>query len=79
MGIMGTALLVISVLSGLILIVAVLFQTSQTEGFSALGGAETMQYKKGTWDDFLEQITKYAAVIWLTSAVLISIWYYKFH
>ena len=74
---MGIALAIISVLSGLVLIVAVLFQTSQSEGFSALGGGDSMHYKKGTWDDFLERITKYAAVVWLISALLISVWYYK--
>jgi protein translocase SecG subunit len=74
---MLAALYAVAGLSGLILIVSVLFQKSKSEGFAALGGGEGTRYKKGSWDDFLERITKWAAVAWTIASLLLAIAYYK--
>jgi protein translocase SecG subunit len=70
---MTTVLHILTGLAGTALIVSVLFQKSTTEGFAALGGGESGKYKKGGWDDFLEKVTKYAAVAWAGLSVILAV------
>ncbi len=68
---------IVASLSGLALVLAVLFQTTTAEGFSAsLGGQETARFQKGSRDELLEKIAKIGAVIWLVSCFLVAVFWY---
>jgi len=73
-----TAMIVISMLSGVGLIVTVSLQTSKAESFSAaMGGADSSQFRKGTRDELLARLTKYLAIVWIISCFFCAIlWYH---
>jgi len=70
---------IVACLSGLSLILAVLFQTTTAEGFSAsLGGQETARFQKGSRDELLELIAKIGAIVWILSCFLVAVlWYHS--
>ncbi len=74
------AVTVISMVSGLGLIVSIALQTSKAESFSgAMGGADTSQFRKGTRDELLARFTKYLAIIWIVSISISTILWYQAH
>jgi protein translocase SecG subunit len=70
---------IIAGLAGIGLILAVLFQTTTAEGFSAsLGGQETARFQKGSRDELLEKVAKIGAIVWLVACFLTAIlWYHQ--
>ncbi len=74
---MLTAGMIVAVLSGVSLIVSVLFQTTTAEGFSAsMGGQETSRFQKGSRDEMLEKVCKIAAVVWILSMLFVAmVWF----
>ena len=75
---MLVAMMVVSVVSGVALIVTVSLQTSKAESFSAaMGGADSSQFRKGSRDELLARLTKYLAIIWIASAAVCAVlWYH---
>jgi len=77
---MLTAGIIIAVISGLALILAVLFQTTTAEGFSAsLGGQETSRFQKGSRDEMLDKVAKVAAVSWILVSLIVAIIWFRTH
>lgn len=74
-GLSITTILVI--LLDLVIILAVMFQTTKAEGLSGvIGGKATSTFRKGGWDDMLEKVTKYGAVSWgVIVAIHAYLWY----
>ncbi len=68
---------VLVVLLDLVIILAVMFQTTKSEGLSGvIGGKSTSAFRKGGWDDILEKVTKYGAVSWgVIVAIHAYLWY----
>ncbi len=76
---METFALILALLSGLAIIVAVMFQTSNADGFSAaMGGADTSRFKEGSKEAWLDKIAKVAAVIWVLACLIVAILWYKY-
>lgn len=62
-------------ISGLGLIVSVLFQESKTEGMGAITGGAGGRFgssKARTWDSVLSKVTIISAIILMVSAVVIA-------
>lgn len=77
---MLTVAYVIAVVSGIALILAVLFQTTTAEGFSAsLGGQETSRFQKGSRDEMLDKVAKIAAISWILVSLLVAILWFRAH
>lgn len=74
------AMIVLSLLSGVGLIVTVSLQTSKAESFSAaMGGTDSSQFRKGTREELLARLTKYLAIAWIaSSAVCAVLWYHTY-
>ncbi len=75
--------IVVAAVSGLALILSVMFQTSKAESFSAAmgggGSGADGRFKPGSKEEWLYKITKVSAVVWLISAVLSGYVYYQVH
>ncbi len=77
---MLTAGIIIAVVSGLALILAVVFQTTTAEGFSAsLGGQETSRFQKGSRDEMLDKVAKVAAISWILVSLIVAIIWFRAH
>jgi protein translocase SecG subunit len=72
---------VIALLSGIVLITAVTLQTSKAESFSAaMGGAgDSGRFRKGSREEMLDRVTKYAAVSWIVACAINAILWYQAH
>lgn len=71
---------IVSMVSGIGLIVVIALATSKAESFSgAMGGADTSQFRKGTRDELLARFTKYLAIIWIVSISIGTILWYHAH
>lgn len=70
---------VIAVLSGIALILSVMFQTAKAESLSAAmgGGGSDTRFKPGSREEWLYKITRVAAVVWIVSVLLMSVFYYR--
>jgi protein translocase SecG subunit len=70
---------VLACVSGIGLILAVLFQTTTAEGFSAsMGGQETARFQKGSRDETLEKVAKIGAIVWIVTCFITAIlWYHQ--
>ncbi len=77
MEILRTILMIIAAISGIALITAVTLQTTKAESFSAaMGtGADSTRFRKGSREEILERITKFSAIVWISSAALYYIVY----
>ena len=77
---MAIAFSVLALLSGIALILSVMFQTSKADSFSAaMGSGSDTRFKPGSREEWLYKITKVSAIIWLASILLTSIVWYKTH
>lgn len=77
---MLTAAIIVAVISGLALILAVVFQTTTAEGFSAsLGGQETSRFQKGSRDEMLDKVAKVAAISWILVSLIVAIIWFRTH
>lgn len=76
---MFTAAIVIAVLSGLAIILAVMFQKTKSEGFSAAmgGGSDTTRHTPGSKEEWLDKLAKYSAVIWVLACLTVAILWYQ--
>ncbi|MEN6304643.1 MAG: preprotein translocase subunit SecG [Armatimonadia bacterium] len=79
MQVLQAILMIIAVISGIALVAAVAMQTSKAESFSAaMGGAgDAGRFRKGSREEMLDRITKYSAIVWISSCVLYAIVYYR--
>lgn len=67
----------VACLTGIGLILSVLFQTTTAEGFSAsMGGQETSRFQKGSKDELLDKVCKICAVVWIISMLFFSIFWF---
>ncbi|MGQ9732911.1 MAG: preprotein translocase subunit SecG [Candidatus Zipacnadales bacterium] len=65
-------------ISGIALILSVLFQTTTAESFSAsMGGQETSRFQKGSRDEMLEKVCKVAAIVWIFSMLTVAIIWFR--
>jgi len=73
------AMIVVSVVSGVGLILTVSLQTSKAESFSAaMGGTDSSQFRKGTREELLARLTKYLAIVWILSCAVVAVlWYHS--
>lgn len=70
-------LMAIATISGVALIAAVALQTSKAESFSAaMGGGDSSKFRKGSREEMLERLTKFAAIVWIIACTLYAIAYY---
>ena len=68
----------IALVSGIVLTLAVMLQTSKAESFSAaMGGSDTGHFKKGSREEMLDKLTKVSAIIWILACVLNAALYYR--
>ena len=75
---MLTAFQILACVSGVGLIISVLFQTTTAEGFSAsLGGQETSRFQKGSRDELLEKACKICAIVWILSMLFVAIFRFR--
>jgi preprotein translocase subunit SecG len=74
MHIIKFALLVVNILTSLFLIGVVMSQTTKSEGLSGtIGGKSQSSFRgKPGMDDKLNLLTKYAAVGWMVTSVLVA-------
>jgi len=78
MDVLRIILMVIATLSGIALIAAVALQTSKAESFSAAmggGGGDSSRFRKGSREEMLDRLTKYSAIVWISTAALYYIVY----
>jgi protein translocase SecG subunit len=74
---MRLAVEIISLLSGVALILSVMFQTSKAEGFSAaMGSGSETRFKPGSREEWLYKITRVAAIVWILSCLLVAVLWY---
>ena len=72
----------IALVSGLALILSVMFQTAKAESFgAALGGGSGLggesRFKPGSREEWLYKITRVSAVVWLVSLTIMTVaWYH---
>jgi protein translocase SecG subunit len=77
---MLTAGIILACISGITLILAVVFQTTTAESFSAsLGGQETSRFQKGSRDEMLDKVAKVAAVSWILISLFVAILWFRAH
>ena len=70
-------LMIIAMISGVALIAAVALQTSKAESFSAaMGGSDSSKFRKGSREEMLDRLTKYAAIVWIVSCAIYAILHY---
>lgn len=71
-------LMVIAMISGVALIAAVALQTSKAESFSAAmgGGGDASKFRKGSREEMLDRVTKYSAIVWISSCAIYAIMHY---
>jgi protein translocase SecG subunit len=75
---MATAVAVIALLSGAVLIAAEALQSAKSDGFSILTGMDSARFQPGTREYFLERLARYSAIIWLLSCVTYAyLWYHS--
>ena len=68
----------VAALTGIGLILSVLFQTTTAEGFSAsLGGQETSRFQKGSKDEMLDKVCKICALIWIVAMLFVAIFWFN--
>ncbi len=73
---MATVIRVLHIISCVVIILAVMFQTTKSEGLSGtIGGKAESAFKKGGLDDLLETITTYGAIFFFVLSA-ISAWIY---
>ena len=74
------AVQIVCMISGIVLIAAVVMQTTKADGFSAAmggGSADASRFRKGSKEDLLEKVTKASAVVWLVFMIIAAIlWYH---
>ena len=78
MDVIRAILMVIAAISGIALIVAVALQTNKAESFSAAmggGGGDASHFRKGSREEMLDRLTKYSAIVWISTAALFYIVY----
>jgi len=68
---------VVVVILDIVIIATVAMQTTKQEGLSGvIGGSSSSHFRRGGWDDLLERVTKYTAVVWAVfAAVNAWLWY----
>ncbi len=76
MQIMQYIMMGIAGISGIVLILTVMLQTSKAESFSAMGGSDAANFKKGSREEMLDRMTKLAAIVWISSCFLNAVFYY---
>jgi protein translocase SecG subunit len=70
-------LMTIAMISGIALITAVMLQTSRAESFSAaMGGGDSSRFRKGSREELIDRLTKFAAIVWISSCALYAILHY---
>jgi len=72
-------LMIIAMISGVALVVAVAFQTSTDQSFSAAmggGGADPSKFRKGSKEEMLDRLTKYSAIVWIVSCAIYAVMHY---
>ncbi|NPV53982.1 MAG: preprotein translocase subunit SecG [Firmicutes bacterium] len=71
---MRTALIVFQFLVSIVLIVAVVLQSSKGEGLGSIGGGAQLFFAKNKgWDDLLSKVTTVAAIFFLLSSIMLSV------
>jgi protein translocase SecG subunit len=74
------AVQIVCIISGIVLIAAVVMQTTKADGFSAAmgsGSADASRFRKGSKEDMLEKVTKASAIVWLAFMIAAAIlWYH---
>jgi protein translocase SecG subunit len=73
---------VITLISGIALILSVMLQTTKADSFSAAmggGGGMESKFKPGSKEEWLYKITKVSAVVWIISMLFTSFLWYKAH
>lgn len=76
MAVLGTILMIIAAISGVALVAAVAMQTTKADSLSAAmggGGGDQGRFRKGSREEMLDRITKFAAIVWISSAALFYI------
>ena len=70
----------IALVSGLALIIAVTMQTNKADSFSAAmgGGGDSGGFRKGSREEMFDNITKYAAIVWIVALAANAIVTYGF-
>lgn len=78
---MATAFSIVALVSGIALILSVMFQTSKADSFSAaMGTGSDTRFKPGSREEWLYKITKVSAIIWIFSMLVTSyLWYQAQH
>ena len=72
--------MVLACVSGIALILAVVFQTTTAEGFSAsMGGQETSRFQKGSRDEVLDKVARVAAISWILVSLFVAILWFRAH
>ncbi len=67
----------IALISGIGIILAVMFQSKQADGFSAaLGGADSSQFKAGSAEERLDKLAKVASVVWIIACIIGALLWY---
>ena len=76
---MMIAAAVMAMISGVTLILSVMFQTAKAESLSAAmgGGGSDTRFKPGSREEWLYKITKVAAVVWILSVLVMTVLYYR--
>jgi len=73
-------MMIVSMLSGVGLVVTVSLQTSKAESFSAaMGGSDSSQFRKGSREELLARLTKYLGIIWILSCLVGAVLWYHAH
>ncbi|MGE5531225.1 MAG: preprotein translocase subunit SecG [Bacteroidota bacterium] len=79
MHVLQSIFMVIAIISGIALILSVMMQTNKAESFSAAmgGGGDQGRFRKGSREEMLDRITKYAAIVWISACALNAIFWYQ--
>jgi preprotein translocase subunit SecG len=75
---MITVVRVLHIISCVVIILAVMFQTTKSEGLTGtIGGKSESTFKRGGLDDLLERITTYGAVFFFVLSAVVAWLYYR--
>ena len=75
---MFAAIRILHIISCVVIILAVMFQTTKSEGLSGtIGGKAESTFKKGGLDDLLQTITTYGAVFFFVLSAVVAWVYYQ--
>ena len=75
---MFAAIRILHIISCVVIILAVMFQTTKSEGLSGtIGGKAESTFKKGGLDDLLQTITSYGAVFFFVLSAVVAWVYYQ--